>query len=325
MFTLYGRDRCFSNPTHDARMIEDFPPLLKNLPPKTSAAMNSAIRICGDKLDRGPDWVRRWIAFTVVGDALAHYGPPGNSLFQFKGGAAIELRLRRFIASTPSASRSSMPQPRATRDLDAAYRGAIEEIEAAVRAALAEPRHNFSFRVVVETPDAPFMRRFTIRVAYQETRLGRMQNTPFSSMQLEVSAYEGMHRLPDMVPAFSLKPFGLEGPDALPCLPLIKQIAQKLHAVTEHLGGDRKNERFRDLVDLVLLSALEPASPVLREACLETFEIRGKQPWPPDILADATWLLPMNKLAAEMGLDITSAEEIVARVRVYVRDIGSAE
>lgn len=306
-------------------MIEDLEPLLKHLPPKTSAAMTEAIRICGDRLHRGPDWVRRWIAFTVVGDALTSDGPQGSPHFEFKGGAAIELRLRRLKAgATSSESLRTAPQPRVTRDLDAAYRGTIDDIEAAVRASLAQPLHGFSFRVVVETPDAPFMRRFSVRVAYREARLGRMQDTPFSNVQLEVSAYEGTHIPPDMVPAFSLKPFGLDGPDALPCLPLSKQIAQKLHAVTEVMSGGRKNERFRDIVDLVLLSGLAPASPAVRGACVETFEIRDKQPWPPRIEADETWHAPMEKLAEEMGLDVTSAEDIVQHVRSYVRDIAAA-
>ncbi|HZK60120.1 MAG TPA: type IV toxin-antitoxin system AbiEi family antitoxin domain-containing protein, partial [Cryobacterium sp.] len=60
---------------------------LENLPPKTGAAMTEAIRICGDKLHQGSDWVRRWIAFTIVGDALATYGPAGDSYFEFTGGA----------------------------------------------------------------------------------------------------------------------------------------------------------------------------------------------------------------------------------------------
>ena len=48
----------------------------------------------------------------------------------------------------------------------------------------------------------------------------------FSNVKLEVSLYEGRHRSPELVPAFSLKPFGLEGPRLLPCIPLTKQVAQ---------------------------------------------------------------------------------------------------
>ena len=55
----------------------------------------------------------------------------------------------------------------------------------------------------------------------------------FSNVKLEVSLYGGEHPTPDLVPAFSLKPFGLEGPGVIPCIPLTKQIAQKLHAATE--------------------------------------------------------------------------------------------
>lgn len=308
-------------------MLESLKPLLAILPPRNSRAMTEAIRRCGDTLDRGPDWVRRWIAFTIVGDALASHGPQGEPQFQFKGGAAIELRLRRLAitdATSTAAATTPAPQPRTTRDLDSTFCGPIADVEVAVRTALAVPRHGFAFRVEIETPDAPFMRRFSIRVAYQERRLGMIHDAPFSNVQLEVSAYEGTLLAPDFVPAFSLRAFGIDGPATLPCIPLRKQIAQKLHAVTEQIGGKRKNDRFRDLVDLVLLSALEPAFPALREACVETFQLRNKQRWPPDIVADETWLAPMEKLAAEMGLDSRPAEVIVARVRAYVLSIDAA-
>src|SRR5690606_20696696 len=100
------------------------------------------------------------------------------------------------------------------------------------------------------------------------------------SVKLDVSRYEGTRYPPEMVPAFWLKPFGIDGPAHLPCLPLPKQIAQKLHAVTEVPEAGSKNERFRDLVDIVMLSMLVPASPLLRTVCEETFALRTKQGWP---------------------------------------------
>ena len=156
-------------------MLEDLGPLLKNLPPRTATALVQAINRCGEELDIGPDWVQRWIGFTVVADALTRYSPEGEPVFELKGGAAIKMRL-------------------------------------------GDP--------FVEAPAPPFMRRFRIHVTFHEERFGRLMDRDFSNVKLEVSLYEGRHRSPELVPAFSLKPFGLEGPRLLPCIPLTKQVAQ---------------------------------------------------------------------------------------------------
>jgi hypothetical protein len=286
--------------------------LLNHLPPKTAGALVQAINRCGAQLGIGPDWVRRWIGFTIVADALAQYQP---NVFELKGGAAIELRLRRFDGAAV--------RPRATRDLDATLRGELDAIEGAVRAALAEPRHGFAFRV--ETDDSPVekMRRLNVHVSYRVERFGRVVETAFSNVRLEVSAYEGMPRDPELVSAYSLKPFGIEGPEHLPCLPLTKQIAQKIHAVTD-VPESGANERFRDLLDIVLLSAIEAPSAELREVCEETFNIRARQPWPPEIIAHPHWVEPLEARAKEIGLEQRSADEIVAHVIDYVHRIAEA-
>lgn len=309
-------------------MLEELGPLLNNLPPKTAGALVQAINRCGRELGIGPEWVRRWIAFTVVADALAHGALGDEPMFELKGGAAIEMRLRRLAREevrTDEVEGRTAFRPGATRDLDATFRGPLDEIETAVRAALAEPRHRFAFRVAMDTTSAPMMRRMTVHVAYQEDRFGRVQEKAFSNVRLEISTYEGIHREPEMVPAFSLKPFGLEGPEELPCLPLTKQVAQKLHAATEQPDDGRANDRFRDLLDIVILSGLTPPSPELRAVCEETFRIRGQQTWPPEVVAHPHWVRPMERRAREMGLPQESADEIVQCVLDYVRAIVAAE
>lgn len=125
-------------------------------------------------------------------------------------------------------------------------------------------------------------------------------------------------------PAFPLTPFGIDGPADLPCLPLAKQIAQKLHAVTEVPDSSRANERFRDLLDLVMLSVLAPPTPSLRAVCEETFTLRAKQGWPPAVIAHAAWIEPLERRAREMGLSVTTAEAIVECVSSYVEQIANA-
>ena len=307
-------------------MHEALDPLLKTLPPKTKHALDRAINACSARLGLPSDWVLRWLSFTIVADALARHRIGEGHSFELKGGAAIELRLRRLHpGGAPTDADRSASQPRATKDLDATFRGVMADLEGAVRAALTTPHPAFQLGVELETPDAANMRRFRVRVAYLEPALaGGRAPRHLNSVKLEVSCYEGTPRPPEMVPAFPLSPFGLEGPSELPCLPLVKQIAQKLHAVTERRDGDAPNDRFRDLVDLVMLSQLEPASPDLRAVCEETFTIRQKQLWPPAVVLYPTWVEPLKARALEMGLAITDADEIAGFVQGYIESIARA-
>lgn len=246
-------------------------------------------------------------------------------MFEFKGGAAIEMRMRRPTAASANASNATATiTPRATKDLDATFRGEMKDLASAVEAALNQPRRGFTFRVEVETPDAPHMVRFRVRVSYLVKGIGGLAPQELNSVKLEVSRYEGTHYPPDMVPAFSLKPFGIEGPEYLPCMALPKQIAQKLHAVTEVLDDGRANDRFRDLVDIVMLSVPVPPSAELRAVCEETFHMRSKHGWPPNVVIYPDWVAPMEQRAKEMGLDQRNAEEIVRYVRDYVQAISIA-
>ena len=308
-------------------MIDELGPLLNNLPPKTAGALVQAVNRCSEELGVGPDWVRRWMGFTVVSDALARYAPEGQRVFELKGGAAIELRLGRPVPPGDGEAHDASMRPtraRATRDLDVVFRGELARLEDAVRDAFAAPRNQFGFRVEVDGPGTPFMRRFRIRLLYRAKRFGALTEQSFSNVKLEVSLYEGQYRAPEMVPAFSLKPFGLEGPEELPCLPLTKQIAQKLHAVTEPTAEGRSNDRFRDLLDIALLSAVVPPSPELRDVCEETFAIRKKHSWPPEVVAYSPWIGPLEERAEGMGLPHATAEAIVQHLTEYVRRISSA-
>jgi len=274
----------------------------------------------------GPDWVQRWIGFTVVADALARYAPEGEPAFELKGGAAIELRMGRPTPPGDEQARiasGNKARARATRDLDAVFRGALAQLDDAVRVALTNPEDRFAFRVEVDGPGTPFMRRFSVRVSYREERLALESERSFSNVKLGVSVYEGKYRPPEMVTAFSLKPFGLDGPAELPCMPLTKQIAQKLHAVTQP-PEETANDRFRDLLDIVLLSTIVDPSPELREVCEETFAIRKRHAWPPQVVTYPPWLEVLEERAGEMGLDHATTEAIVSHVAEYVLAISIA-
>jgi hypothetical protein len=100
--------------------------------------------------------------------------------------------------------------------------------------------------------------------------------------ELEVSGPEYGADEAEYVDAISLQDFRLSGPRVIACLPLRFQIAQKLHAVSERPVG-RGNDRFRDLVDLLVLRDLIDDLPALRRACETTFASRATHAWPPSL------------------------------------------
>jgi hypothetical protein len=86
---------------------------------------------------------------------------------------------------------------------------------------------------------------------------GRVRAGAWASISIDVARNEpGEHEI-EWLPAISLtESFGIPGPDALPCLPLRGHIAQKIHGITLPPRPGKRNERFRDLIDLLLMEAL---------------------------------------------------------------------
>ena len=77
----------------------------------------------------------------------------------------------------------------------------------------------------------------------------------WATLRLEASPPEAQTAEPERIGAFSLTQLGLDGPTEVTCQSLRYQMATKLHAVTERFD-DRENDRFRDLIDLLLLAIL---------------------------------------------------------------------
>ena len=120
--------------------------------------------------------------------------------------------------------------------------------------------------------------------------------------------------------------FGLTGPARLPCLPLRFHVAQKLHGLTLPPRPGRHNERFRDLVDLLLMEALVTHDYVaLRDACELVFRSRKTHAWPPDLVAmPSHWTEPFCAAAVELELAETDVEMALVRVRNFVARILSS-
>jgi hypothetical protein len=86
----------------------------------------------------------------------------------------------------------------------------------------------------------------------------------------------------------------------------------------------KRNERFRDLIDLLLMEALVTDYAGLRAACELVFRTRSTHDWPPDLDVPPHWIEPFARMAAELELPVADANEGMNRVRAFVTRILSA-
>lgn len=182
--------------------------------------------------------------------------------------------------------------------------------------ALAEPYSEFSFQLeAIEDGGGGYFRRLDVKLLFR----GRS----WATLRLEVAAPDGQSTDGELVPAIPIDEFGIAGPEAIPCLSLRYQIAQKLHAVTERFpSGD--NERFRDLIDLIICRDLIARMDEVKEACCITFAVRNKHSWPPVLIVPDIWIEPYAGLAEEMEFPFTDVEEAAVEVRELIAAIDSA-
>jgi len=222
--------------------------------------------------------------------------------FLIKGGMACELRFQ--------------GRARATRDLDAIFRGSLDELLADLDAAFAESYSGFSFSY--SEPEAireTGSHRFELKLQYA--------SRSWATLRVEVSAPEGKAYEPEIVPALTVTEFGLTGPLEVVCLSLRYQIAQKIHACTERFEA-RENERVHDLIDLLFMEELIEDDAQVQAACREIFELRGAHPWPPTLTVEPGWPEVYTNLAAEIEFPIPDVTEAAARVQALIDRIAAA-
>ena len=87
----------------------------------------------------------------------------------------------------------------------------------------------------------------------------------------------------------------------------------------------KRNERFRDLIDLLLMETMVATDfGALRDACELVFSSRGTHEWPPNLeMVPAHWGEPFAQLAEELQLVEKDIATALARVRALVERILS--
>lgn len=188
---------------------------------------------------------------------------------------------------------SARPSPR-TKDIDIVLRDTKADLAEALEQALTgDAYQGFSFR---RKGEPLLLDNGAVNMKFAVTYRGQ----PWTSISVDIARAEAGESEVEWVEAIALTDaFGVTGPAQLPCLPLRFHVAQKLHGVTLPPRPGKQNERFRDLVDLLLMETLVSHDfAVIREACELVFRSRNTHTWPPHLDAmPSHWAAPFARLA----------------------------
>ncbi len=242
------------------------------------------------------------MALVVVGQML----PEGA----IKGGSAMALRYGRGT--------------RFTQDLDAARVQSLARFRSDFEETLAAGWAGFTGRLIEKAAPRPagvptgyVMQPFEVKLDYRgrswctvKFELGHNELGDADEPEYQLAA--------DLVEMFIQ--VGLDAPKPVPVMRADHQVAQKLHAVSEH-----GSERARDLVDLQLLDKGEDLDLVrVAETCRRLFDYRRRQPWPPTIVAGQQWDTLYPEAAEDLDV-LGTAEEAVAWANSLVQRIDTAQ
>ncbi len=248
-----------------------------------------------------PGRVRRWISVMVLLGALDR-SRESDPLFLLKGGVAMELRVG--------------GGARATKDVDLVFFGDPGRLAEALDQDLEEPYSVFGFeRQEVESAGDGLFHRVDVKLLFQGRGWG--------ALKLEVASPDSQATDSEEVEAIPIDEFGIDGPQMIRCLSLRYQIAQKLHAVTQRFE-EGENDRFRDLIDLIICRDLVADLAEVRGACVDTFDARGLHAWPPTLKVPDGWAEPYTAMAEEIDFPVTDVGDAAAQVREFIGTIDAS-
>lgn len=293
--------------------------------PPSAGVLARYARAFAQELEIAEGRVRVWVANMILAGLFEDVAiAPSGRRFTVKGGVALELRLR--------------DRARATKDIDLVVHGLgayipaseaanMRQVQAALTRSLEEAvtagtYQGFAFR---RKGEPILLENGTVSLELGVTYRG----DAWTSITVDLARAEAGEGEVELLPAIPLtEALGVNGPAELPCLPLRFHIAQKLHAMTLPPRKGKRNERFKDLVDLLLMEELlaagtSPDFAGIREACEIVFSSRGTHSWPPVLVLPSHWEAPFARMAQELGLPIVDATAAMDRVRALVTRIST--
>ena len=206
-------------------------------PPPSAGVLARYAQAYARELGVAEGRVRAWVAYMIMAGVLDRATNADSPLFIVKGGVALELRLR--------------DRARATKDIDIVLRDTTADLVDSLEEALTgEPYQGFSFR---RKGQPLLLDNGAVNMEFGVTYKGQ----PWTSVTVDIARAEAGEAEVEWVDAIALTDaLGVTGPAQLPCLPLRFHVAQKLHGMTLPSRPGKQNERFHDLVDLILTDAM---------------------------------------------------------------------
>jgi len=238
---------------------------------------------------------RRWIAVNALIEVL-HIGTRRGLIpgFIVKGGFALEFRFR--------------TEARASRDVDVVVPLKAEDILDAFIQVLRIDWSGFTFAI----KDIPERHEHSYRMEV----IAQYQGREWSTFELELVFAEIIGH--DLVEPLDLSAYGLLMPMDIPCMTIVEQVAQKVHAVS-----DPAENRPRGLIDIYLcIQRIPPDLVELRAACIRIFAERGKHQWPPEIAMRDGWPEILAALIVRSKLDLT-IDDVLHGVQSLVADLAA--
>ena len=206
-------------------------------PPPSAGVLARYAQAYARELGVAEGRVRAWVAYMIMAGVLERVTNADSPLFIVKGGVALELRLR--------------DRARATKDIDIVLRNTTADLAARLEEALTgEPYQGFWFR---RKGQPLLLDNGAVNMDFGVTYKGQ----PWTSVTVDIARAEVGEADVEWVDAIALNDaLGVTGPAQLTCLPLRFHVSQKLHGMTLPPRPGKHNERFRDLVDLLLMDAM---------------------------------------------------------------------
>jgi len=96
------------------------------------------------------------------------------------------------------------------------------------------------------------------------------------------------------------------------------------YGMTQPPRSNARNERAKDLVDVLLLHDQLADMAAIRSVCVAVFEMRGTHAWPPDLEVHEHWRDEFEKLVSEYGLAVEGLEAGVAEARTLILRIDAS-
>lgn len=312
-----------SDKSHPLKSLRRLPEREK--PPASARILDSWLAALQTETQQAVSRLGWLVGATVVIAVLQRVvDDEGLPVFVVKGGTSLQIQLGDI--------------GRLTRDLDGIVRGhSFQDFLRQVDEVIAEPWGPISLRrakgrLLDVGPLAIPLFRFDVLLT--------IRGRTWRRIPVELSMAAGLEgRTLDRVHAPPLWGLGLPTPQSIFALSMSYQIAQKIHAATApHRPPGMRNDRFRDVIDLVLLrrvmaTAGEPSRRDVLEALQDVFKTRAEivhsrhfppRQFPPVFIPWPHWTVSFDRAISEANLS-GSLEELCDELNVWIQEIVSAD